>query len=109
MAGKQQDAQEAESRGRTQRQREALNNAYAFVLSDQATQAFLNFGFEEALDLQIEQIEGVGTDVRPNQLSRVDRIEQQVTTAVEQLKSVSDETFQQASEFEDANTPENVA
>ena len=109
MPSKQEQAQEETSQQRSTRQRTALNNAYAFVLSDRNTQAFLNFGFEEALDLQIEQIEGEGTQTRPNQLERVKRIVEQVTTAVEQLKAVPDEAFQEANEFEDANTPENTA
>lgn len=109
MPSKQQQAQEESSQARSERQRTALNNAYAVVIADQATQAFLNFGFEEAIDLQIEEIEGEGTELRPNKLTRLDRIEQQVTAAVEQLKAIPDEAFQVADEVEDANTAENTA
>lgn len=109
MGSKQDDALEETVQDRQQRQRSALNNAYAFILADQNTQAFLNFGFEEALDLQIEQIEGESTEIRPNQLTRLDLIEQQVAAAVEQLKAVPNEAFQEANAFEDANTEENTA
>lgn len=104
MSSEQKNALEESVQERTQRQREALNNAYGFVLADQATQAFQGFSFEEALDLQIEEIEGESTDVRPNKLARIDRIEEQMTVAVEQLKDVPDELFQEASEIEDVNT-----
>ncbi len=109
MPSQQERALEEKAQARQQRQRQALNNAYATILADQNTQTFLNFGFEEALDLQIEEIEGESTKVRPNALERLDGIEQQVATAVEQLKAVPDEAFQAANEEEDANTEENIA
>lgn len=104
MPSEQEQAQEETTQKRTERQRTALNNAYAFVISDQATQSFLAFTFEEAMDLQIEEIEGEDTPERPNKLGRVNRVEEQVTAAVEQLKAVPDEYFPKANEEEDVNT-----
>jgi hypothetical protein len=106
VPSKKEESLEETLQDRQQRQRTALNNAYAFILADQNTQAFVNFTFEDALDLQIEQIEGPSSDIRPNRLERLDRIEQQVATTVEQLKSLPDENFQEANELEDVNTTE---
>lgn len=90
---------------RVQRQREALGNAYAALLGQQSVQSFTAFTFEEALDAQIESIEGKGTALRPNQLGRVDKIEQEAKQAIAQLKSTAPEEFLEADSEEDVNTP----
>ena len=86
------------------RQRRALNDAHAALLGRQATKGFQGFTFEEAVDLQIEQIEGLGTMLRPNQLTRVDRIEQAVLKSVNELKELPPEQFLEANPEEDVNT-----
>jgi hypothetical protein len=91
-------------------QRRAINNAYAALISDQNTQTFAAFTFEDALDLQIERIEGnSGGKQRPNLLERTARIEGQLLKAVEQLKKVDPEQFLEPDERGDVNTPENTA
>jgi len=85
-------------------QRRAVNNAYAALEGQKNTQSFASFTFEDAVDLQIERIEGEGTKLRPNELERVDRIEQGLIKAVEQLKEVPPEQFLEADPDRDVNT-----
>ena len=86
------------------RQRRALNNGLAALVGAQHRQTFQAFTFEEAVDLQIERIEGASTTLRPNQLDRVDRIENELTKAIEELKKVPPEQFLEAKPDEDVNT-----
>lgn len=88
-------------------QRRALNNAYASLLCDQNIQTFAAFTFEDAVDLQIERIEGDTTgQLRPNLIERVNRIEGELLQAVELLKEVAPEQFLEPSENTDVNTAE---
>lgn len=86
------------------RQRRALNNAYGALLGQQNIQTFQAFTFEEAVDLQIERIEGAGTTLRPNLLDRVTRVEQELLRAVEELKQVPPEQFMESDSGSDVNT-----
>lgn len=86
------------------RLRRSVGNAYAFVLADQNTQTIASFTLEDALDLQIESIEGGGTQLRPNKLDRLERIKQEIVTAVEQIKELPPEYFQDPDETKDVNT-----
>lgn len=90
---------------RNQKEREAINNGFAALEGQKTVQSFSAFTFEEAVDLEIERIEGEGTEKRPNQLERVDRIEQQTLQAVAVLKEVPPEQFLDPDETEDVNTP----
>lgn len=87
------------------RQRRAINNAYASLLGEQNTQTFAAFTFEDAVDLQIELIEGdTEGQLRPNQLERVARIEGELLQAVELLKKIPPEQFLESNEDRDVNT-----
>lgn len=87
------------------RQRRAINNAYAALLGEQNTQTFAAFTFEDAVDLQIENIEGdTEGQLRPNQLERVDRIEGELLQAVELMKQIPPEQFLEPNEQQDVNT-----
>ncbi len=86
------------------RERRALNSALGSLLGTQSNQTFQAFTFEEAVDLQIEKIEGASTQMRPNKLDRVDRIENELLQAVAVLKQVPPEQFIDASEETDVNT-----
>lgn len=86
-------------------QREALSNAYAALLGQQNTQTWSAFTFEEAVDAQIEAIEGKSTDKRPNQLERVDRIEQDTLSAIAALRDTPPEQFAEPQGGQDVNTP----
>lgn len=86
------------------RQRRALNNALAALLGTQNNKVFSAFTFEDAVDLQIERIEGAGTTLRPNRLDRVDRIENELIKAVAELKEVPPEQFLETDPDNDVNT-----
>ena len=86
------------------RQRRALDDALGALLGQQASKTFQAFTFEDAVDLQIENIEGTGTARRPNRLDRVDSIEEELLSAVDQLKKVPLEQFLEADPDRDVNT-----
>lgn len=85
-------------------QRRAINNAYAALEGQKNVNSFAAFTFEDAMDLQIERIEGKGSKLRPNELERVDSIEQEMIKAVAELKDVPPEQFLQPDEDRDVNT-----
>ena|SRR5215204_844093 len=85
-------------------ERIALSDGYAAMLGQQSIQSFNAFTFEEALDAQIERIEGKGTDRRPNALVRVDRIEGSLLQAISVLKNTAPEEFIEPSDDQDVNT-----
>jgi hypothetical protein len=86
------------------REREAINDAYSALLGQQNIQTWAAFTFEEAVDAQIEAIEGKSTDKRPNQQERVDRIEQSVLQAIKTLKDTPPEQFTEHDPSTDVNT-----
>ncbi len=86
------------------RQRQALNNAYAALEGQKTSQSFAAFTFEEAVDQQIELIEGSGTQLRPNELERVEKLKTELVSAVAQLKEVPPEQFLEPDADEDVNT-----
>jgi hypothetical protein len=88
----------------TIRERKSLSDAYASLLGQASVQSWSAFTFEEAVDLQIEAIEGASTSKRPNQLDRVDRIEQSTLDSIAQLKSLPPEEFLEVDPDEDVNT-----
>lgn len=98
-----------EVQSRNTRLREALSNAYSALLGDQSVKSFSAFTFEEALNNQIERIEGSGTQLRPNLLARVDRVENSMLQAIEQLKALPPEMFREANQTTDVNTPNEPA
>jgi hypothetical protein len=64
------------------------------------------FTFEEAVDAQIERIEGASTQIRPNQLDYVENIRNQLVKAAEELKQVSPEKFMnERPAMSNVNTP----
>lgn len=98
--------QDAERQLKTIRQREAFNNAYASLVAQQSVQSFTAFTFEEALDQNIERIEGEGTELHPNQLVRVQRIKDNVLQAIEEVRQVDPEEFRLKDSTQDVNTPQ---
>ena len=88
------------------KQRRALDNAYGAVLAKQNINSFAAYTFEEAVDQQIERIEGKGTTIRPNLLDRVERIKSQLLQAVDVLKKVPPDHFLERDPAEDVNTDE---
>lgn len=94
-----------QGQSRNNKQREALSNAYAALVGQQSIQAWTAFTFEEAMDAQIERIEGKSTDKRPNELERVDRIEQDALSAIAALRDTPPEQFIESNSEQDVNTP----
>lgn len=90
---------------RTNRQREALSDAYGALVGQQSVQSWTAFTIEEALDAQIERISGASTSKRPNELERVDRIEQDALAAVAALRETPPEQFLESNSSQDVNTP----
>jgi len=68
-----------------QRIRRALNDTYLFVRGQQTVRSFEAFTFEDALDQQIEEVEGAGTSLRPNKHDRVLRIYQKILAAADDV------------------------
>lgn len=85
--------------------RRSVANAYAFVKGREAEQSFASFTFEDAMDAQIERIEGKDSELRPNELNRIDRIENDIVSAVEKIKALPPELFNKADPSKDVNTP----
>jgi len=104
MADNREENQAESTQARNTRLREALANAHTALQAEKAVQSFSAFTFEEALDGQIERIEGSGTQLRPNELDRVDRILSQVQQAVTEIKSLPPEAFVKPSEDDDVNS-----
>lgn len=87
------------------KQRQAVNDAYASLQGQAIAESFAAFTLEEAVDAQIERIEGASTQQHPNALDRVERVRQNLKQAVAQLKLVPPETFLDANLEEAVNTP----
>lgn len=107
MATKEETAEEANKQQAHLKQRTALNNAYAAIEGQKSIQSFTAFTFEEALDNQIERIEGESSRLRPNELDRVKRVEEEVIKAAEEIKKIPPEQFLQQDESRDVNTDPN--
>lgn len=88
--------------------RRALGNAYAFVKGRESVQSFSAFTFEDAMDQQIERIEGKGTELRPNELDRITKIENEILQAVNKIKELPPEAFIEPDVENDVNTPPEV-
>jgi hypothetical protein len=97
------EAQQTQDRNLTERI--ALGDAYGALVGQQSLQSFTAFTFEEAVDAQIERIEGTSSLKRPNALTRVQQIKQSVQRAVEVLKATPPEEFIEPNEAQDVNTP----
>lgn len=102
-------AKSDESQERKQQQhnvqlRTALNDAYAALEGAKYTSTSIAFCFEEAVSLQLQRIEGPGSRIRPSELERVERTEQGLLRAVEQIKSIPPEAFLAKASNRDVNT-----
>jgi hypothetical protein len=104
MADNREEGQEESVQERNTRLREALSNAYTALQAEKSVQSFGAFTFEEAMDAQIERIEGKGTQLRPNELDRVNKILNQVRDAITQVKALPPEAFAKPKEGEDVNS-----
>lgn len=85
--------------------RKAIGDAYAAIESAKTTQTFSALTYEDLLDAQIERISGASTQTRPNELDRVTQIVNNVQSAVEKIKALPPESFQESNADRDVNTP----
>lgn len=85
--------------------RRQIARAYASVIGSQATTTLSAITIEDCLDGQIESIEGVHPDNRPNKMQRVDEIERELIQAVEQIKGLPNNFFAPPDKEKDVNTP----
>lgn len=83
----------------------ALNDAYAALEGQKSVQSFLAFTFEEAISNQIDRLTGTSTRLRPNELDRVNNIQQTLTNAIAQIKQTPPEDFLEPNQGRDVNTP----
>lgn len=100
------DSTSSDVQDRNSRLRESISRAYARLLGEQVSKSFTAFTFEEALDAQIERIEGTSTKLRPNLLDRVKKIESEVVDAVKQIKALPPEEFTEVDTTLTVNTKE---
>lgn len=96
---------EEEAREARQRYREAVANAVGALRSQEINRSFASFSLEEAIDQQIERIEGEGTPTLPNLLTYVDRIKSDLDGVIDGIKETDPDLFRQSDPTQDANTP----
>ncbi len=101
----QQSNQEAESLDLNTELRRVINNSVGSVLGRQTSESFFALTYEELADQQIERISGKGTATRPNELERVNRIEQEMLSLVTQVRNIPPEKFILSDSSQDVNTP----
>lgn len=107
MSDEQQNVGEREKESeqkRSIRLRKALAGGYAAIRASEATASFSAMTIEEAFDARIEKIEGLSTELRPNILDRIDKIEADVILAAYEISNLPPEVFREKDENEDANT-----
>jgi hypothetical protein len=98
------ESQERDAQDQNFELRRILNNAYSFVQGQQTTQSFTALTYEELADRQIERIEGAGSPGRPNELERIDKMEQELIQLVAQVRSIPPENFLLKDADRDVNT-----
>lgn len=104
MASDEERNLEDQEQGRNLKERTTLGRAYSSLLGQESVQGFSAFTFEEAVDGQIERIEGKGTQRRPNQLDRVNKLEQDTLQAIAVIRKIPPEDFFVVGEDENVNT-----
>lgn len=105
MASSQQDSREGASLNLNEELRRVLNQSLGAVQGRQTTESFFALTYEELADQQIERISGKGTATRPNELERVNRVEQDLLNAAAQIRNIPPEQFLLSDPTRDVNTP----
>jgi hypothetical protein len=93
-----------QSQAQTDQLREELENAYAFLEGQKATQSFAQVTPEECFDQFIERIEGKDTQARPNVLHRLDKVKNDLMASIAKIKSMPAEAFREPQPEKDVNT-----
>lgn len=84
--------------------RRAVNNAYAFVEGQKLVQSFSAVTFEELMDKQIERLVGASTTAKPNEIDRINKTENELIAAVQNVKKLPDDAFKKGDD-KNVNTP----
>lgn len=100
-----QSNQEAAKLQQNDEYRRIINQSLGAVLGRQTTESFYALTYEELCEAQIKRISDKGTDVRPSELERVDRVESELLNVVEQLRKLPPENFLLKDVARDVNTP----
>ena len=101
---KDQDLQEQQQQRNNIKLRAALGSAYAALEGSKFTSSAAAFSFEEAVSQQLQRLEDPGTTLRPSELERIDKVEQDLLKAVEEIKKIPPEDFLTRIPSRDVNT-----
>ena len=82
-----------------------INQALGAVQGRQTSQSFAAITYEELAEQQIARIKDPGTTARPNELERINKIEADLISAVEKVRTIPPEQFILKDERRDVNTP----
>lgn len=85
--------------------RRVVNQAYSALRGQESVQTFAAYTLEDALDEQIEAIEGSPKNRRANKLEVVDSVENDLLSLADKIKKTPPEAFTQKNEGKDVNTP----
>lgn len=85
--------------------RRAVANAYAYVAGQQAVQTFSAVTFEDLAARQIDRISGKGTPQRGSYISRIQKVEADLTAVATQIKAEPPDAFLDPDTSRDVNTP----
>jgi hypothetical protein len=106
MATKQEEQRQSDINDRNLDLRTAICSAYACVQGQDCINTFAAFTIEDAIDQQIEVIEGKDSSRRPNLLHRVERIKNDLLSSADEIKKLPPEAFIMTDANEQVNTPE---
>jgi len=89
--------------------RRVIGTSFAAVVGRQYSESMHSVTYEELASAQIERITGQGTDVRPNELERVNKVEGDLLSIVEKIRDMAPESFIMSDPDRDVNTPASPA
>jgi hypothetical protein len=84
--------------------RKVVAAAVGALRSAEVNNSFSSFTLEEAVDQAIERIEGSPRGTRPNKLTEIDRIKQDLDNAIEGIRATNPDDFRPSDPTQDVNT-----
>jgi hypothetical protein len=100
-----QSDKEADSLDKNEELRRVIGQALGAVQGRQTTESFYALTYEELADAQIKRISDKGTDVRPNEIERVKKVQSDLLSLIAQVRALPPESFIMADSSRDVNTP----
>lgn len=98
--------EEEQARESIRRFRQIVGDSVTFVRSREVNESFASLTLEELVDQQIGLIEdGRPSAGRPSILARIDRIKEDLTNNIEDIKAIDPDLFRSPDERTDVNTP----